>query len=79
MAFKDPEVAKAYLREWRRAHPDYGREKVAVEPLAAFDLTDPEQLARACHFSNLQPLWWRVNLSKGGPRRASQGVNRGHH
>lgn len=34
-------------------------------PLAAFDLDDPAQLATACHFSNLQPLWAFDNLSKG--------------
>jgi AraC-like DNA-binding protein len=34
-------------------------------PLANFDLTDPEQVAEACHFSNLQPLWAEDNLRKG--------------
>ena len=34
-------------------------------PLASFDLTDPAQLAEACHYTNLQPLWYRDNLSKG--------------
>lgn len=33
--------------------------------LATFDLTDPGQMKKACHFSNLQPLWGRENLSKG--------------
>jgi hypothetical protein len=36
-----------------------------VVALARFDLTDPEQCRRACHFTNLQPLWAAVNLSKG--------------
>lgn len=35
------------------------------KPLAAFDLTDPEQAKEACHYTNLQPLWYRDNLSKG--------------
>ena len=35
-----------------------------VIPLAAFDLTDRDQLLRACHFTNYQPLWWRDNLIK---------------
>lgn len=35
-----------------------------IEPLAKFDLTDPEQFKAACHYSNLQPLWWFDNLAK---------------
>lgn len=35
-------------------------------PLSSFDLTDPEQIRTACHFSNLQPLWASDNISKGG-------------
>jgi len=34
-------------------------------PCASFDLTDPKQQSECFHFSNLQPLWWRDNLSKG--------------
>ena len=36
-----------------------------IRPLASFDLTDPNQLKLACHFTNLQPLWQFQNLSKG--------------
>ncbi|APU88886.1 conserved hypothetical protein [Virus Rctr197k] len=36
-----------------------------VRPLASFDLTDSEQCKRACHFTNLQPLWGPDNLAKG--------------
>lgn len=35
------------------------------KPLAAFNLSDPEQQKQAFHFSNLQPLWWKDNLAKG--------------
>ena len=36
-----------------------------IQPLRSFDLADPAQLAVACHYSNLQPLWANDNLSKG--------------
>ena len=28
-----------------------------IQPLSKFDLTDPEQLKIACHYTNMQPLW----------------------
>jgi len=34
------------------------------KPLSKFNLTDREQFLKACHYTNLQPLWWYVNLSK---------------
>jgi hypothetical protein len=36
-----------------------------IKPLALFDLTDPEQLKEACHYTNLQPLTPIENLKKG--------------
>lgn len=36
-----------------------------IIPLAAFDLSDPEQLKYAMHWSNFQPLWKEDNISKG--------------
>lgn len=36
-----------------------------IVPLASFDLTDRRQFLKACHYTNLQPLWWFDNLSKG--------------
>jgi hypothetical protein len=42
--------------EW---HIDHKR------PLASFDLTSLEEQKQASHYSNLQPLWKKENLSKG--------------
>jgi hypothetical protein len=45
-------------------HSQFGWHIDHIKPLDSFDLTDPEQQLVACHWSNLQPLWWRDNLSK---------------
>ena len=36
-----------------------------IKPLASFDLTDEKQLRKACHYTNLQPMWAKENLKKG--------------
>jgi hypothetical protein len=36
-----------------------------IKPLCSFNLQDPTELAKACHYTNLQPLWGEENLSKG--------------
>ena len=35
-----------------------------IMPCASFDLTDPEQQRRCCHYTNLQPLWGKENIIK---------------
>lgn len=36
-----------------------------VKPLSSFNLSNPQELEQAAHYSNLQPLWQIDNLSKG--------------
>ena len=36
-----------------------------IVPCSYFDQSDPEQQKKCWHYTNLQPLWWWENLSKG--------------
>jgi hypothetical protein len=36
-----------------------------IKPCASFDLSKPEEQFKCFHYTNLQPLWAKENLSKG--------------
>lgn len=66
-----PEFLKDYLESkfstgmnW----DNYGYEGWHIDhilPCSSFDLTDPEQQKKCFHYTNLQPLWAKDNMSKG--------------
>ena len=43
----------------------YGWHIDHIKPIALFDLSDPEQLKEAFHYTNTQPMWWYDNFKKG--------------
>lgn len=45
-----------------------GKDKWSIDhivPMSKFNLADPDELKRACHYTNLQPMWCSDNFRKG--------------
>ena len=53
----------------------YGWHIDHIRPCASFDLTKPEQQKKCFHWTNLQPLWAKINLEKGSKK---QWINTDH-
>jgi|ERR1017187_6929953 hypothetical protein len=52
------------LKKFSKGGQSDGR-SFSCKELDWFDLTDREQFLTASHHTNLQPLWWRDNITKG--------------
>lgn len=45
-------------------HTIFGWHIDHILPLSECDLSDLEQFKKACHYTNLRPLWWRENIQR---------------
>jgi hypothetical protein len=52
------------LMTWKN-HAKKGWHIDHIKPLSSFNLENEEEFKEACNYKNLQPLWWKENISKG--------------
>lgn len=60
--YPNPETGEMMAWENYGRYPGWHIDHII--PLSAFDLSDREQLLKACHFSNLRPMWAKQNISE---------------
>jgi len=67
---KDINEVKKYLeKKFKKgmSWDNYGKWHIDhIKPLSSFNLSDPKEQKIAFHYKNLQPLWAKENLQKGG-------------
>ncbi len=64
-----PELKRHLSRQFKKGMTWKNRGKWHIDhkrPCASFDLTKPNQQKKCFHWSNLQPMWARQNIQKGG-------------
>lgn len=61
MFYPNPETGE--MMTWEN-YGKFGWNIDHIKPLASFDLTDRKQFLEACHYTNLQPMWWKENFKK---------------
>lgn len=50
---------------WENYGKGFGKWNIDhIKPLSSFNLTNREHFLQACHYTNLQPLWFEENLKK---------------
>lgn len=69
MFYPHPDTGE--IMSWKN-YGYYGWHIDHIAPLCNFDLTDKEQFKKACHYTNLQPMWSKQNMSKGPKRGNNQ-------